>query len=146
MLIIDLSIEWGWPFRFACFVHYMFLHLPSSCEGLLLSSYLPSFAKPSSITVCQTFVSSLFRSFGFQVDQLLPQVLGLVSQGVTISPPYILVYLLPHACQILRYFNDWFSGTWNIPDGSGTWKNLKKKSAVQWQHRKPVVCKPFCLV
>ena len=102
MLIIKLSIEWGWQCRFACFVHSMFLHLPSSCQGLLLSSYLPSFAKPLSITVCGTFVSSLFRSFCFQVDHLFPQVLGLVSlvsQGVTIfPPPYILGYLLPPAC------------------------------------------------
>ena len=87
MLIINLSIEWGWQCRFACFVHSMFLHLPSSCQGLLLSSYLPTLLSLYILLFAVTFVSSLFRSFGFQVDQLLPQVLGLVSQGVTISPP-----------------------------------------------------------
>ena len=47
-----MSFDWGWLFMFACFVYSMFLHVPSSCQGLLLSSYLPCFAKPLHITVC----------------------------------------------------------------------------------------------
>ena len=51
-MLIIMSFDWGWLFMFACFVYSMFLHVPSSCQGLLLSSYLPCFAKPLHITVC----------------------------------------------------------------------------------------------
>ena len=115
VLIFNLSIEWGWRFRFACFVHSIYLHLPSSCQGLL-SSYLRSFAKPLSITVCCNvcleFVQLLWLSSSSSISSSigvgLPRLCGChyaPPQHFGVSTPARLPCFLPELGYLLfRYF------------------------------------------